>query len=216
MARLRFTFEDSSTYTTPPISASRAETALHMLYVNVYEKNKNRLKKFDGDPQDLEPPVCGIPANKLAKLPCLKPLTGALVANPPAYGLKTQNEIRLQLEEDGESRFILVQPKLQIKERKEEDKYSFNVWGATPDDIEFFKGIWGEPARTEAQRLSPVEFAQELIGIPGIMNKSKEEIMDLMELDERKYTQYQRLIQNQLRRPNAAEVFVKAAEILNK
>jgi len=124
--------------------------------------------------------------------------------------------VTVQLEEDGVSRFILVRPKLQIKERKEEDKYSFNVWGATPDDIKFFKGIWGEPARTEAQRLSPVEFAQELISIPGILNKSKEEIMDLMELDDRKYNQYQRLIQNQLRRPNPVEVFVKAAKILNR
>ena len=120
----------------------------------------------------------------------------------------------VHLDDDDISRFILVKPKLQIKERQEEGQYSFKVWGATQEDIDFLKGIWGEPTRTEAQRLTPIEFAQELISIPGIKNKSKEEIMDIMELDDRKYLQYQRLIKNQLRRPNPAEVFVKAAEIL--
>ena len=74
----------------------------------------------------------------------------------------------------------------------------------------------GEPARTAEQRLSPLEFAQELTAIPGIMEKSKAEIIEIMELDDRQYVQYQRLIKNQLRRPNAAEVFVKASEILQK
>ncbi len=118
--------------------------------------------------------------------------------------------------DDGVSRFILVKPKLQIKEQKEGDKYSFNVWGATQEDINFFKSILGEPARTAEQRSSPLEFAQELTAIPGIMEKSKAEIIEIMELDDRQYLQYQRLIKNQLRRPNPAEVFVKASEILQK
>lgn len=113
-------------------------------------------------------------------------------------------------------RFILVKPKLQIKEQKEEDKYSFNVWGASQEDINFLKSILGEPARTAEQRLSPLEFAQELIAIPGIIEKSKDEIMEIMEINDRQFIQYQRLIKNQLRRPNAAEIFVKASEILQK
>jgi len=118
--------------------------------------------------------------------------------------------------DDGVSRFILVKPKLQIKEQKEGDKYSFKVWGATQEDIDFFKSILGEPARTAEQRLSPLEFAQELIAIPGIMEKSKAEIIEIMELNDRQYLQYQRLIKNQLRRPNPAEHFIKASEILQK
>jgi len=105
---------------------------------------------------------------------------------------------------------------LQIKERKSDDGYYFNVWGASQENIDFFKTILGEPFRTEEQRLTPLEFAQELTSIPGIMEKSKEEIMELMEVDDRQFTQYQRLIQNQLRRPEPEALFIQAAEILEK
>ena len=122
----------------------------------------------------------------------------------------------VKLEDDGVSHFLIIQPKFQIKERFEDEKFTINVWGANPEHIEFLKSLWGEPARTETQRLSPLEFAQELTSIPGITDKTREEIITIMEVDERQYTQYQRLIQNQLRRPNPAELFVKAAEILKK
>jgi hypothetical protein len=122
----------------------------------------------------------------------------------------------VKLDDDGVSHFILAQPKLKIMKRLENGKYTLQIWGATPDDIEYLKSLWGEPARTEVQRLSPLEFAQELTSIPGVLDKSKEEIMEIMEVDDRQYTQYQRLIQNQLRRPEPAEHFVKAAEILKK
>jgi hypothetical protein len=122
----------------------------------------------------------------------------------------------VKLEDDGVSHFIIIPPKFQIKERFENGKYAINIWGATAEHINFLKSLWGEPARTEAQRLSPLEFAQELTSIPGIMYKTKEEIMDIMELNEQFYTRYQRLIQNQLRRPNPDTLYVKAAEILNK
>ncbi|MHA1440971.1 MAG: hypothetical protein ACTSPK_03775 [Candidatus Heimdallarchaeota archaeon] len=122
----------------------------------------------------------------------------------------------VKLDDDGVSHFILAQPKLKIMKRLVDGKYVVQIWGATPEDIEYLKSLWDEPARTEAQRLSPLEFAQELTSIPGIMDKTKEEIMDIMELNEQFYTRYQKLISNQLRRPNPAEVFVKAAEILKK
>ena len=80
----------------------------------------------------------------------------------------------------------------------------------------YLKSILGEPTRTEKQRLSPIEFVQELIGIPNINNLTKEEIMEIMELDDRKFIQYQRLIANQLRRPDPQNEFTKASEIMNK
>lgn len=122
----------------------------------------------------------------------------------------------VHLDDDDISHFILVEPKLQIKQRVREDKYIINVWGATQDDIDYFKEFWGEPVRTEKQRLSPLEFAQELVAIPNIHQKSKQEIMELMELDERFYNRYQKLIDNQLRRSEPDKVFIKASEILKK
>ncbi|MHA1442431.1 MAG: hypothetical protein ACTSPK_11295 [Candidatus Heimdallarchaeota archaeon] len=122
----------------------------------------------------------------------------------------------VKLDDDGTSHFILAQPKLKIMKRLVDGKYAIQIWGATSEDVDYLKSIWGQPARTEAQRLSPMEFAQELTSIPSVMDKTKEEIMEIMELDDKKYTQYQRLINNQLRRPNPAEHYVKAAEILKK
>ncbi|MHA1127236.1 MAG: hypothetical protein ACTSQX_16545 [Candidatus Heimdallarchaeota archaeon] len=122
----------------------------------------------------------------------------------------------VKLDDDNVNHFILAKPKLKIMKRLENGRYTIQIWGATPGDIEYLKSIWGEPARTEAQRLSPLEFAHELTSIPSVMTKTKEEIMDIMEIDDKQYTQYQKLIQNQLRRPNPAEHFVKAAEILKK
>ncbi len=122
----------------------------------------------------------------------------------------------VKLEDDGVGHFLIVKPKFQIAEQFENGKYTINVWGATPEHIEYLKSIWGEPARLAEQRLSAQEFAQELTSIPGILEKTKEEIMDVMEVNEKQYTQYQRLVNNQLRRPNPVELYVKAAEILKK
>ena len=122
----------------------------------------------------------------------------------------------VHLDDDGIGRFILAPPKFQIKERPEQGNYTINVWGAKEEDIMYLKSILGEPTRTEKQRLSPIEFVQELIGIPNINNLTKEEIMEIMELDDRKFIQYQRLIANQLRRPDPQNEFTKASEIMNK
>ncbi len=118
--------------------------------------------------------------------------------------------------DDGVGRFLIAQPKFQIKERLEEGNYNIKVWGATEEDIQYLKTIWGEPARTEKQRLSPLEFAQELVGIPNIDTLTKEQIMGIMELEDRQFIQYQRLLANQLRRSDPLPVFTKASEIMNK
>jgi len=122
----------------------------------------------------------------------------------------------VHFDDDGIGRFIITPPKFQIKERLEEGNYNIKVWGATEQDLLYLKSIWGEPARTEKQRLSPIEFAQELIGIPNINNLTKEQIMDIMELDDKQFIQYKRLISNQMRRPNQQIVFTKASKIMDK
>jgi len=120
------------------------------------------------------------------------------------------------LDDDGISRFLIVLPKFQIKERLIDEKYHLYIWGAKKQDIEYLKTKWGNPARTEAQRLSPKEFAHELMGIRGVENMTKEQIMDVMELNDRQFTQYQRILKNVLRRPDQPEILVKAAQIMNK
>ena len=122
----------------------------------------------------------------------------------------------VKLDDDNISHFILIKPKLQIKQRETEENFTINVWGATEEDISYLKTIFGEPTRTEKQRLSPLEFAHEIIGLANIDSITKEEFIAIMELDDRKLIQYSRLLQNQLRRPNPLEVIVKASKILEK
>lgn len=122
----------------------------------------------------------------------------------------------VKFDDDGIGRFLIAPPKFQIKERSEEGKYIIKVWGATEKDVQYLKSIWGEPTRTEKQRLTPIEFAQELVGIPNIQTLSKDKIKDIMELDDRQFIQYQRLIANQMKRPNPQPIFKEASEIMNK
>lgn len=123
-------------------------------------------------------------------------------------------DAKIHLDDDGKSHFILAKPKLQIKENFFKDKHQVMVWGATEEDIDYLQGFWGEPVRTIKERLSPLEFAQEFIGIPNVENKSKEEIMDTMELTAREYKQYKRFLQIAQRRPNAPQVLKDAFELM--
>ncbi len=122
----------------------------------------------------------------------------------------------VKIDEDNISHFILIKPKLQIKQRVIENSYSIHVWGATEEDLEYLKTIFGEPKETTVERLTPLEFATELIAIPGINEKTMEEIMDIMEVDERQYNQYKRLLGIVARRDNVSEVIKTAFEILEK
>ncbi|MHA1211598.1 MAG: hypothetical protein ACTSSH_03965 [Candidatus Heimdallarchaeota archaeon] len=120
------------------------------------------------------------------------------------------------LDDDSVSHYILVKPKLQLKQRIEDEKYTINVWGASEDDIKYLTTIFGEPTEAVAERMTALEFATEVVGIPGIAEKSIEEIIEILELDERKYKQYIRVLNFAIRKTDAPEVVHKALGLLEK
>ncbi|HUT81648.1 MAG TPA: hypothetical protein VMZ29_10650 [Candidatus Bathyarchaeia archaeon] len=122
----------------------------------------------------------------------------------------------VKIDEDNTSHYILIKPKLQIKQGAIEDNYSINVWGATEEDLEYLKTIFGEPTQITVERLTPLEFATELMAIPGINEKTMEEIMEIMEIDERQYNQYKRILGIIARRDNMPETLKTAFNILDK
>ncbi|MBD3189982.1 MAG: hypothetical protein GF308_05040 [Candidatus Heimdallarchaeota archaeon] len=124
-------------------------------------------------------------------------------------------DTKVHLDDDGKSHFIFIKSKLQIKEKFFEDNHQIMVWGATQEDLDYLQGFWGEPVRTQEERLSPLEFAREFISIPNVKNKSAKEIMDIMELTEREYKQYKRFLQIAQRRPNAPQEIKDAFEIID-
>ncbi|MBN1330427.1 MAG: hypothetical protein JXA54_13215 [Candidatus Heimdallarchaeota archaeon] len=120
----------------------------------------------------------------------------------------------VNIDEDYVSHFILVKPKLQIKQRATEDNYSIHVWGATEENLNYLKTIFGEPSQVTEERLTPLEFATELVAIPEVIEKTKEEIMILMDVDEKQYNQYKRLLGVIARKDDTPAVIKSALEIL--
>lgn len=130
--------------------------------------------------------------------------------------IATKYNASVKLADDGESHYILIKPKFQIKKNLEGDQFKISVWGGSEEDISYLTSLWGTPQTTAIERLPPVEFAVELVTIPEIDIKSKEEIMDIMEVDEKGLMQYTRLFKALSRRPDASSDIRKSLEILEK
>ncbi|RLI70158.1 hypothetical protein DRO91_02030 [Candidatus Heimdallarchaeota archaeon] len=122
----------------------------------------------------------------------------------------------VHLDDDDISHFILIPPKLQLKQNEDEKHYTITVWGATNDDLAYFTTIFGEPIQTIKELPSPLEFAKELIQLPNVREKTLEEIMAIFELDERRLNQYKKIITIQAQRKKDDELFQLASELLNK
>ena len=114
----------------------------------------------------------------------------------------------------GEGHFIFVKSKIKISEKFKDNSHYIHVWGATDEDISFLKQFWGEPIRIIEQKMSPLEFATELIEIPQIETLSVEEIIQTMRISERDFRQYSRFIQMASRKSDILEDVKKAYTIL--
>jgi hypothetical protein len=123
-------------------------------------------------------------------------------------------QTELHLDDDEVHYFILVKPKLQIRDRHFDDEHRIMVWGATEEDMEYLKSVLGEPWRTKVQKLTPLEFARELVSIPDVNNKSKGDIIATLELSEKDYRRYNSTLRLASRRSSTPDIVKKAAEIM--
>ena len=112
--------------------------------------------------------------------------------------------------------FILAKPKLQIASAVETSNYIIHVWGASEEDINYLTTMFDNPIRTSSEKLSTLEFAQELLLLPNIDNISKEEIIDYMQLSEQDYDQYKKLLRLSVMRQSPNEVVEQIYKILEK
>lgn len=112
--------------------------------------------------------------------------------------------------------FILAEPKLQIASAVETSNYIIHVWGASEEDINYLTTMFGNPIRTSSEKLSTLEFAQELLILPNIESLSKDEIIDFMQLSEQDYDQYKKLLRLSVMRQSPHDAVERISKILEK
>ncbi len=110
--------------------------------------------------------------------------------------------------------FIFVKTEIKIYERLKDNKTYAYVWGATDEDIIFLNSFWGEPKEIIELKMSPLEFASELLEIPQDEKISKEEIIQTLGISERDFNQYSRFIKMASRKADIPEDVRKANTIL--
>lgn len=112
--------------------------------------------------------------------------------------------------------FILAKPKLQIASAVETSNYIIHVWGASEEDINYLTTMFDNPIRTSSEKLSTLEFAQELLILPNIDSLSKDEIIDFMQLSEQDYDQYKKLLRLSVMRQSPHDAVEQIYKILEK
>ncbi|NHJ04337.1 MAG: hypothetical protein EAX90_05910 [Candidatus Heimdallarchaeota archaeon] len=145
------------------------------------------------------------------------------------FELPLDSEIDSQLEEiaqkyatevklldDGKSKMINPPIKLRILQRFDENNITIKVRGATEEDISFLGNFWGSPKSITEESRSALEFANEVLKIPDVTAKSKEEIIELMDIDEADFDNYMKQMERGASRGRGPEAILKAYEILNK
>ncbi len=116
----------------------------------------------------------------------------------------------------GDGHIIFVKSRIKISEKVRNNVYSIHVWGANNEDLNFLKQFWGEPSKVMEEKLTPIEFANEIADIPATETLTKKEIMETIKITEEEYDQFVRFIQRTARRPNASHEMKKAFELLKK
>ncbi len=122
---------------------------------------------------------------------------------------------KLKREDEGEGYFIITKSKLQIVQKIKSDQCQIFVWGAQKRDLELLSNYWGEPEKLYNEKRTPADFSQELVNIPGVNNLDKNEIISIMEISDKEFDQYKRLISILAKRTDSHEI-EKASKILSK
>ena len=143
------------------------------------------------------------------------------------YEIKNASEFLNQLEviaqkygtrvlehDEGPGHFIFVKSEIKISEKIRDNKKFVYVWGATNEDLTYLNSFWGEPQEIVDQKMSPLEFATELLELPQNQQITKEEVIQTFGISERDLNQYTRFIKMASRKPDIAEEVKKANMIL--
>ena len=112
--------------------------------------------------------------------------------------------------------FIFIKTKIKIYEVLKKNRTYAYVWGATEEDISFLNSFWGEPIQIIELKMTPLEFASELLEIPQIEKISIEDIIQTLEISEKELNQYIRFMKRASRKTDISEDVKKANKILER
>ena len=111
---------------------------------------------------------------------------------------------------------IKPQSKLRILQRMDENHITIKVRGASNEDIDFLKGVLGNPKMIAEENRSALELANEVIKIPEVRSKSNEEIMEHLDIEEDEFNLFMKQMERGASRGRGPEAIQKAYEILTK
>jgi hypothetical protein len=118
--------------------------------------------------------------------------------------------------EDDITKVIAVPSRIRIIQRVDETKYVLRVRGASDEDISFLTGILGNPVKISQEKLSLNDFVKEVMSIPVVETKSKEEIIDILDLEDDEFQQYFKQLERFGKRGRGSQAILDAYKILSK
>ncbi len=118
--------------------------------------------------------------------------------------------------EDDTTKVIAVPSRIRIIQRVDDTKYVLRVRGASVEDISFLTGILGDPVKISQEKLSLNDFVKEVMNIPVVETKSKEEIIDILDLEDGEFQQYFKQLERFGKRGRGSPAILDAYKILSK
>lgn len=118
--------------------------------------------------------------------------------------------------EDDITKVIAVPSRIRIIQRVDDTKYVLRVRGASVEDISFLTGILGDPVKISQEKLSLNDFVKEVMNIPVVETKSKEEIIDILDLEDDEFQQYFKQLERFGKRGRGSPAILDVYKILSK
>jgi hypothetical protein len=114
------------------------------------------------------------------------------------------------------ARFIFIRGRINITEFDQEGKTEIRVSGATKDDLEYLQSILGKPISVEKEPLNMNDFIERINSFPNIQEKSHQEIIEQLDLDQQTFNKYHRMLKMMKRRPNVKPEILTALKLLKR
>ena len=122
----------------------------------------------------------------------------------------------IKKQSDDSTNIILVPSKIRILQRVEESKIVFKVRGAAQEAIDFLTELLGQPISVSEEKLSLNDFVDKILRIPKVESKSKEEIIDYLDIDAEEFQEYFSKMQRFGKRGRGPKPILDAYKLLTK
>jgi hypothetical protein len=118
--------------------------------------------------------------------------------------------------EDDVTKIISVPSRIRILQRVDDTKYVLRVRGASDEDITFLTGILGDPIKVSQEKLSLNDFVKIVMSIPDVKTKSKDEVIDILDLSDEEFQGYFKQLERFGKRGRGPQEILDIYELLSK